>query len=172
LEKAIDDAVVIANAPVLNVEFDTGNHGSFQQRPTTAKKGVPFTVNFDSYVGYYFQEWRVYKDSVSDANLFSKEKGEVSISAPNDRQSNITINVNHSGKIIVLAYTENSPSLLFADADVMRISGSAGGAGNDGKIYPNTYARFSFSKPMDPDSFVYGDTVKICQIPTAPFDLN
>jgi hypothetical protein len=154
-----------ADLPEINVEFDPGNHGSFQQRPGQIKLGVPFTVNFDPYVGYYFVEWRVYRDAVQDDKLLSPEAGEVAFTNRDERQTQITVNVNTGGKIIVLAHTDTSPSLLFQEPDLMRFSStsSPGGSLSVGDIIPNTYVRFTFSKPMDPAGFSFRDTVLITE---------
>jgi hypothetical protein len=155
-EQSITLGPLGADLPEIDLEFNTANHGSFQQLPAHAKLGVPFTVSFDPYVGYYFVEWRVYRDAVQDDKLLTGDK--VAFANQNERQTQITVNVDTGGKIIVLAYTDTSPVLLFQEPEVKRFSAfvlpsSPSGPLVLGDIIPNTYARFIFTKPMDPASF-------------------
>jgi hypothetical protein len=68
VEKAIDDAVRIANAPVLNVEVDEGGMGTASPRGTLSgiKQGVPFQLNYQTGGNYPFYGWQARLEGSED----------------------------------------------------------------------------------------------------------
>ncbi|MDR0624309.1 MAG: hypothetical protein LBG10_07745 [Treponema sp.] len=60
VEKAIDNAVWIANAPVLNVEVDEGGMGTASPRGILSgiKQGVPFQLNYQVNSSYPYYGWQ------------------------------------------------------------------------------------------------------------------
>jgi hypothetical protein len=68
MEKAIDDAVQMANAPVLNVEVNEGGMGIASLRGTLAgiKQGAPFQLNYQANGNYPFYGWQARLEGSED----------------------------------------------------------------------------------------------------------
>ncbi|MDR2739156.1 MAG: hypothetical protein LBB68_04925 [Treponema sp.] len=73
VEKAVDGAVRIANAPVLKVEVDEGGMGTAGPRGTLSviKQGVPFQLNYQANSAYPFYGWHLI---ARDGTLAGKDR--------------------------------------------------------------------------------------------------
>ncbi|MDR2607349.1 MAG: hypothetical protein LBC57_03070, partial [Treponema sp.] len=120
MEEKIDEAVDIANAPVLNVVVDEGGMGTASPRGTLSgiKQGVPFSLNYVPKNEYPFYGWQARLESSDDLIAAWTAEGAMGTDTVGWVPQNITgtevrvtIHINTGEKIIIGPIGANAPEL-------------------------------------------------------------
>jgi hypothetical protein len=170
--KKIDQAVWEANQPVINVEtkavFELGNgatsgDGGGNIIPSgilsQVKQNIPFRLSHSAISGYGFTGWRARRSSADpgddpaaswDRNGFTgRDIVEFSPVNPSGSEVMVTVKENPgAGRIIIEGVASDAPVVLGVNYGDSRYGGTPS------LTQANAFIQFTFSKPIDHNSFI------------------
>ncbi|MDR1419060.1 MAG: hypothetical protein LBI86_01680 [Treponema sp.] len=149
VERAIDEAVRIANAPVINVEVARTIAGISNPAGSLAgiKQGVPFRINFSVNPNYGFIHWAA---SLNGAAL---GRDQVEFSAPGQLETMVTVHINPGAETVLvtpLGEGVNSVDDFYVYPEPVT-------AGAERLVPQEHYVQIRFSKSIAPGSLRFSD---------------